>query len=161
MATNTSNISLPTQQEPISGSDLKPSLQWWRFFQAIYSLFAAIPVPQDILLTTGEQELTGGFTNEELDLGTPANGSTITPNPSDNLKQVLTNNVAGFTIAATAQCGDVELRIINGATPGTITFSGFDKQWPSDPIALIAGNEYVVFIYGYVAKKAYLVKALQ
>lgn len=150
-------LSMPTQGDPISGPGGLITLQWWRL---LYGLFTRSN-NGSILTTAGGQALIGGFTEVEFDLGTPANGSTITVDPSSNLKQTLTNNVAGFTIDATAECGDVELRIVNGASAGTITFSGFDKQWTSDPLDTVSGNQFIVFIYGFVAKKAYLIKALQ
>jgi hypothetical protein len=85
------------------------------------------------LTEAGGATLIGGFNEQPFSLGTPAAGSTITPNPSDNLKQTLTNNAA-FTIAATSQVGDVELYITNGATAGAITFGGFTKNWTGDSL---------------------------
>lgn len=104
---------------------------------------------------------TGGLTITEYDIGTPTNGSTVTPNPSNALKQKLTNNVAGFTIAATSEIGDVELRVTNGASAGTISFSGFDKQWTGDSLTTTNGHQFVIFIYGFDGKQAYIIKALQ
>lgn len=104
---------------------------------------------------------TGGVTFTEHDHGTPANGATITPNPSQGLKQLVTNNVAGFTVAATAEIGDLELRIVNGASAGTITFSGFEKKWTSDSLDTTNGHQFVAFIYGFSGKQAYIIKALQ
>jgi hypothetical protein len=115
----------------------------------------------EVLTVAGGRTITGGFQETEVSLGTPTNGSTVTPNPGDSLKQTLTNNVAGFTIAATAQVGDVELRIVNGASAGTITFSGFDKQWAGDSLDTTSGHQFIAFIYGFGAKKAYILKALQ
>lgn len=114
-----------------------------------------------VLTVAGGRTLTGGFNEEEFDLGTPANGATITPNPLDGLKQKVTNNVAGFTIAATTQIGDCEVRITNGASAGTITFSGF-VQWTGDPLDAVNGNQFVAFIFGFGGgKRAYLIKKLQ
>lgn len=148
---------MPTQGDAIADPGGLITLQWWRL---LYGLFTRSN-NDTILTTAGDQELTGGFTEQEFDNGTPANGATITIDPSVNLKQTLTNNVAGFTIAATAECGDVELRIVNGPSAGTVTFSGFDKQWTGDALDTVNGHQFVVFIYGFIAKKAYLIKALQ
>lgn len=128
---------------------------------AVTSLVAANGVAAVALTTAGGQVLAGGFTETELDLGTPANGATITPNPSARLKQKAANNVAGFTIAATAEVGDLELRITNGASAGAITFSGFSKKFAGDALTTVNGDQFAVFIYGWGSKSAYLIKALQ
>lgn len=115
-----------------------------------------------ILTAAGGLNLAGGFTSTEANLGTPTNGSTIAPSPLTSLKQFVRNNVAGFTIAASGLVGDVELTILNGATPGTISFTGFDKQWAGDPLDTVAGHRFVAFLYGFGAGHgAYLIKALQ
>jgi len=100
-----------------------------------------------------------GVTYTPCDHGVVSGGS-ITPNPSNGPKQVVVNNGA-FQINATAEIGDLELRIINGSGAGSVTFSGFSKKWPSDTMATTDGNEYAVFIFGYGSKIAYLIKALQ
>jgi hypothetical protein len=114
-----------------------------------------------VLRAAGGQTLTGGFNEQPFDLGTPAANATVTPNPSRNLKQTVTNNAA-FTIQATAEVGDVELLITNGATAGEIGFAGFAKNWPGDALDQVPGHQFVVFIYGFPGgTAAYLVKALQ
>jgi hypothetical protein len=100
-----------------------------------------------------------GVTYTPCDHGVVSGGS-ITPDPSSGPKQVVVNNGA-FQINATAEIGDLELRIINGSSAGSVTFSGFSKKWPSDTMATTDGNEYAVFIFGYGSKIAYLIKALQ
>ncbi len=95
----------------------------------------------------------------EYDHGALASG-TLTPNPSHGFKQKATNSGA-FTIAATAEIGNLELRVTNGAGAGAITFSGFDKQWTGDALTTTAGDQFVIFIHGYGGKQAYLVRALQ
>jgi hypothetical protein len=124
--------------------------------------FPALSVRGSSVLTVGgRQTLAGGFNLLPFALPSPASGATITPNPSDNLKQTLTNN-AGFTIAATAETGDVELLITNGAGAGAISFSGFTKTWAGDALDKTPGHQFVVFIYGFPGGvTAYLVKALQ
>lgn len=100
----------------------------------------------------------GGVSYTEFSHGTA--GASITPNPSVCPKQYVVNNGA-FTIVATSEVGDVELRVENGSTPGAITFSGFNKNWTGDPLTVTGGHQFIIFIYGYSAKKAYLIKALQ
>jgi hypothetical protein len=104
----------------------------------------------------------GGFTEQPVDLGNVTSG-VVTPNPSVNQKQVLTNNASGgMTIVATSQVGDVMILIVNGASAGTITFTGFTKQWASDSMDTTSGHKFVVIIYGLPdGSSAYLVKALQ
>lgn len=117
---------------------------------------------KDVLTVAGGQTVTGGFTEQEFDNGAPTNGSSITINPSNGLKQKITNNVAAFTIAATAETGDVELRIINGASAGTITFSGFTKKFTGDTIDATSAHQFVAFIYGWgAAGTDYIIKARQ
>lgn len=101
----------------------------------------------------------GGLTFSTHDLGTVTTGS-VTPNPSDGLKQKLVNNGA-FTLTATAEVGDVELLVTNGASAGTITFSGFEKQWTGDPLDTTSGHKFVIFIYGLDGAQACIAKALQ
>jgi hypothetical protein len=113
------------------------------------------------LLQAGHQNIGGGFTETEFDNGTPANAGSITLDPLNGLKQKVTNNVAGFTINAPTSNGDIELRIINGASAGAITFSGFDKNWTGDPLTTVNAAQFMAFCYGFTAKKAYLIKALQ
>ena len=121
---------------------------------------AAANSSNPLLTAAGGVALTAGFTEVPPATIVPTNGQTVTVNPSAGLKQNLTNNVAGFTIAATAEIGDLELHVTNGASAGVLTFSGF-KQWPGDVLDTTNGHEFVVFIFGYGAKAAYTIKALQ
>jgi hypothetical protein len=118
----------------------------------------------DVLTEAGGGTLVGGFNEQPFSLGTVSTG-TVTPNPSNNLKQTLINNGA-FTIAATSQVGDVELYITNGALAGGISFSGFTKNWPGDSLDTTAGHEFAIFIYGFQnqagqQRTAYTIKAMQ
>lgn len=137
-----------------------------QYFQALDQTvrtgnFPALSVGGNAVLTVaGGATLTGGFNETPFDLGTVTTG-TITPNPSSNLKQRVVNNGA-FTIAATAEVGDLELLITNGASAGAITFSVFTKQFAGDALDTVSGHKFVVFIYAFVAgTTAYLIKAMQ
>ena len=159
-----STIALPSDTHPFvdpKSGTITP--EWYKYMVALDRAARALVGGSASALTSdGGAVLTGGFTEAPFDLGTPANGVTVTPNPSDNLKQKLVNNVAGFTIAATAEVGDVELFVSNGANAGTITFSGFSKQWSGDSLDTTNGHAFVVFIYGLPnGASAYLIKALQ
>ena len=116
------------------------------------------------LTTGGGQTITGGFTWTPFSLGTVTTG-TVTPSPLNNLKQTLTNGGA-FTIAAGTTVGDVELYVTNNASAGTISFSGFTKQFSSDALDTTNTHEFVIFIYIFkndagTVKSAYLIKAMQ
>jgi hypothetical protein len=125
--------------------------------------FPALSVNGSAALTVaGNLTLVGGFNEQPFSLDPLVNNETITPNPSDNLKQSVTNNVAAFTIAATAQIGDVELTIINGASPCIPAFSGFSKEWSGDSFDQVPGHAFVVFIYGFPGGfTTHIIKALQ
>lgn len=136
---------------------------WFDYFQYIDSAFKSLLAAftaldadsASFLTTAGHQNLTGGFTSTEFDNGTPINGASITINPSNGLKQKITNNVASFTIVATAECGDVELRIINGVSAGTVTPSGFyHLHAGGDALNTTNTNQFIMFIYGYGAAGA-------
>jgi hypothetical protein len=176
MATAPALKPLPPANLPLASSDPKssgqPSQGMGQWMGAVDNYLRTGNMPalsvngNNVLTVAGNQTLAGGFNETPFPLGTPTNGSTITPNPSDNLKQTLTNNVAGFTIAATAQVGDIEIYVTNGASAGAITLSGFTKQLLGDAFDTINGHEFVIFIYGFknaagVVKTAVLVKAMQ
>lgn len=113
-----------------------------------------------VLTVAGGQTLTGGFNETVFDFGSVTTG-TITPNPSKSLKQKVTNNGA-FAIAATAEVGDLELLITNGASAGAISFTGFTKQFTGDALDTTSGHKFVVFIYAFdTGVTACVVKALQ
>lgn len=114
----------------------------------------------NFLTQQGGQNITGGFTETPFPIPTPANGATVTLDPLNGLKQTIINNVAGFTIAAQTTVGDIELVIVNGATPGVVTFTGF-VQWPGNLMDTVAAHQFVAFCYGFTGKRAYLIKALQ
>lgn len=116
------------------------------------------------LTTGGGQTITGGFTWTPFSLGTVTTG-TVTPSALNNLKQTLING-GSFTLAAPTVVGDVELYITNNASAGTITFSGFTKQFTSDALDTTNGHEFVIYIYCFkndagTVKTAYLSKAMQ
>jgi hypothetical protein len=73
------------------------------------------------MLLSGNQTITGGF------LLSPANLSTLssfTVNPATGNYQYGTNNGA-FTLTAPASDCAVDILVTNGASAGSITFSGF------------------------------------
>jgi hypothetical protein len=100
-------------------------------------------------LTAGVVTLTGGFDSTEQALGTITSG-TVTPEvdsaDEENFK-VLTNNGA-FTLAppSTSSACCIRIHVINGASAGAITTSGFDSVLDSDDYATTNAKEYFFYI---------------
>lgn len=164
MATAPTSLPFPNINQPLVNLTTGCMTDtWYKYFKQFDNSMRSLVGTSAVALTTaGGVSLSGGFEETPFDLGTPANGATITPNPSDNLKQTVANDVVAFTIAATAEVGDVELTITNGATAGAIAFSGFTKSWGGDALDTTAGHSFVVFIYGHPnGLSSYLIKALQ
>jgi hypothetical protein len=107
----------------------------------------------------GGQNLTGGFTTTVHDFGSVSSGS-ITPNPSDGAHQKVGNNGA-FQINATAESGSLLLKIANGGSAGSITFSGFEKALTGDSLTTTNGHNFIVFIFSIDGMQFYQIKALQ
>ena len=110
----------------------------------------------------GGVQLTGGFTETEYDLGTPANGATVNLDATNGQKQKITNNVAGFTLNIVTQTGDVELRIINGASAGTITIPG-GFQYPGGSVLdTVNGHQFIGYFFNFgAASFDYIFRARQ
>lgn len=158
---------LATGGQPAGAQSGQVSIAWAAWFKAVDTLLRFgnfLSVLQlagaNVLTTAGGQTLTGGFNETPFDFKTVSTG-TITPNPSKGLKQKVTNGGA-FAIAATAEIGEVELLVTNGASAGAITLSGFTKQFTGDAFDTTSGHRFAVFIYAFDAGvTAVLVKALQ
>lgn len=73
-----------------------------------------------------DQAITGGGRVTVKDLGTISTG-TVTPDPGDRPMQKYTNNGA-HTLAPGTNYGSYILTIVNGASAGAITTSGFTKK---------------------------------
>lgn len=75
-----------------------------------------------------DQTITGGtrITSYDLNGGSAVTSGTITPDPGDRPKQRYTNGGA-HTLAPPTQYGFLELTIVNNASAGAITTSGFTK----------------------------------
>lgn len=76
-----------------------------------------------LLLSGGGTTFTGGFNFTAYSNGTVTSG-TLTPNPLNSNYQYYTNNGA-HTLAAPASDCAIDILITNGASAGSITFSGF------------------------------------
>jgi collagen type VII alpha len=80
-----------------------------------------------ILSTAESQTLTKGFKVAPNNLGTIASGGSVTPDAANGNYQYLTNGStgSGMTINAPAADCSIDILVINGASAGAITFSGF------------------------------------
>lgn len=101
------------------------------------------------LQPTGTVTLTGGFDSDAHALGTITSG-TVTPEVDgageENFK-TLTNSGA-FTLAPPSTSSDCTIRIhvINAASAGAITTTGFDKVFDPDSYATTNAKEYFFYI---------------
>ena len=90
------------------------------------SAAGVMTIEGNTVLTNGQSAtLSKGFLCACYNIGSPTNGSTTTLDPANGNYQYLTNNVAGLTIAAPASDCGIDVLITNGASAGTVTFSGF------------------------------------
>ena len=121
------------------------------------------PGTSSTVLTTGNTALiTVGYTLTPSNLGTPTNGSTVTLAAAGGNYQYLTNNVAGFTIAAPAADCAIDVLITNGASAGTITFSGFTVgSSTGDPLTTTNTNKFLLTVVRINGTSTYTIKALQ
>lgn len=78
------------------------------------------------------------------DGGTPAAASTYTPAAADGNLQHLLNNAA-FTLAVPANPGSIVIEIVNGATAGAITTTGYTKV-SGDPLTTTNGHKFIARI---------------
>jgi hypothetical protein len=94
------------------------------------------PSTSSTVLTTGNTAtITKGFTVTPYSIGTVSSGTT-TPDPANGNYQYLTNGGA-FTLAAPGSDCAIDVLVINGASSGTITFSGFKTAGTG-----VGGNTY-------------------
>lgn len=112
----------------------------------------------------------GGSTGISMDVGsvvtTADNDGTIssgtyTPDPTTGNFKYFTNNGA-FTFAAPTAAGDYTLivQVVNGATAGAITLSGFAKT-RGDAFTTTSGHEFNVYITKLNNIASAFVEALQ
>lgn len=113
-------------------------------------------------LNVADQVLSGGFRVTSDNLGTPTNGSTTTIDCGARPLQYLTNNVAGLTIAAPSNDGNCDVMIINGASAGTVSFSGFSVgSSKGDSLDTTNGHIFTIGIWRINGTAGYRVAAHQ
>jgi len=114
-----------------------------------------------VITTNNTNTFTIGYTVTPYSIGTVSSGTT-TPAASNGNYQYLTNNGA-FTLAAPAADSAIDILVTNGASAGTITFSGFTA--PSggggDTYATTNANKYLLMIRRINGTSTYVWKALQ
>lgn len=94
------------------------------------------PGTSSTVLTTGNSAtITKGYAVTPYSIGTVSSGTT-TPDPANGNYQYLTNGGA-FTLAAPASDCAIDILVINGASSGAITFSGFKTAGSG-----VGGNTY-------------------
>ena len=114
--------------------------------------------------TAKDQNFSGGCTVTSLNLGSvpnPAIGNTVTVDPGACPLQYLTNNGA-FFLASPDNDGACSILVINGTTPGSISFSGFTVGASvGDPLTTTAGNQFIISVFRINGISSYFIKALQ
>ncbi|RWI19453.1 MAG: hypothetical protein EOQ94_20890 [Mesorhizobium sp.] len=90
--------------------------------------------------------IAAGFTSTAVNDGTKSSG-TYTPWPSGGNMRYITNGGA-FTLAAPTQVGDYSMiiQIVNGATAGAITFSGFALSPGGNSLTTANGSRFNLYI---------------
>lgn len=120
------------------------------------------PATSSSVLTTGNTAtITKGFAITPYNIGTVSSGTT-TLDPANGNYQYYTNNGAHTIAAPSSDCA-IDILLTNGASAGTITFSGFTA--PSggggDTYATTNANKYIMMVRRINGTTTYSFKALQ
>jgi hypothetical protein len=103
---------------------------------------------------------TAGYTFTANNIGNISSG-TVTPDPTAQNYQYLTNNGA-FTLAAPSSDCAIDILIINGASAGAITFSGFSVgSNTGDTLTTTNGNKFLISIRRINGTSLYGITACQ
>lgn len=124
--------------------------------------YTALLDPRYLTEAADNAGITAGFTSMAVDDGTKSSG-TYAPSPLGGNYRKIINNGA-FTLAAptTANSYNMEIDITNGASAGTITFSGFAANFPKgDPLTTTSGNKFKLHISKTDAGATAVMEALQ
>jgi hypothetical protein len=113
-----------------------------------------------VMPLAGGATTTGGFAVTSVNLGTGS--GTVTLNPLLGNYQYITNNGA-FTLANPSPDCAIDLMVINGASAGTITFTGFAVAAGNfgDPLTTANGSRFIISIRRIASFATYTIKALQ
>lgn len=122
----------------------------------------SFPATSSAVLTIGNTALIGvGYTFTAYNAGTQSSG-TFTPVPANGNYQYITGNGA-FTWAAPAADCAITILLTNGASAGSITFSGYTVASGNtgDPLTTTNTNKFLVMINRINGVSTYIIKALQ
>jgi hypothetical protein len=101
-----------------------------------------------------------GYTFTAYNAGTFSTG-TFTPNPANGNYQYATNNGAHTLAAPLVDCA-IDIYYLNGASAGTITFSGFTVgSNVGDTVTTTSTNKFILSIRRINSIATYVWKALQ
>jgi hypothetical protein len=104
--------------------------------------------------------ITKGFTLSPANGGTISSG-TVAPDPAQGNYQFYTNNGAHTFSAPSTDCA-IEVQITNGASAGSITFSGFTVgAGTGDSLTTTNTNKFKVMLTRINGVSTYVIKALQ
>lgn len=117
------------------------------------------PSSSSTVLTVGNTAtLTAGYITTSYSLGTVTTG-TVTPSVANGFFQHLTANGA-FTLAPPSGACCIDIEVLNGASAGTITTSGFTKV-NGDAYATTNANKYIFHVEKTNGYSRLSVEALQ
>lgn len=102
-----------------------------------------------------------GLDHNWVDHGTITSG-TLTIDPLDGFFHKVTANGTFAISPASNRGGSCILHVTNGATAGTVTFSGWTKKYPSASLTTTSGNKFAIPMYFFDAEGAdYMIQARQ
>lgn len=119
------------------------------------------PSWQSVLQPGVTATITIGYSLTPYNAGTKSSG-TYTPAPADGNYQYATNNGAHTLAAPSSDCA-IDILYTNGASAGTITFSGFTVASGNTGDALTTTNthKFIISIRRINGTSTYFIKALQ
>lgn len=119
-----------------------------------------LPDASTTIVTTGATStITIGYSVTPYNAGTKSSG-TYTPAPADGNFQYATNNGA-HTLAAPASDCSISILYTNGASAGSITFSGFTVGTTGDALTTTNTDRFIISIIRINSVATYLIKSLQ
>jgi hypothetical protein len=125
--------------------------------QWVPASIGVVSTPPAMLLNATGQNLSGGVYSTPFGYTT----GNITVDFSLNPIQYVNNNGA-FTITAPTQAGSCIFTIINGASAGAVTFTGWTVgSNTGDPLTTTNGHKFSIMMWGVQGVYSYSIKALQ
>lgn len=117
-------------------------------------------ISSNVLTTGNTATITKGYTVTSFSIGTVSSG-TNTPDPANGNYQFYTNNGAHTYAAPSSDCA-IDVYVLNGASAGAITFSGFTVgSNTGDAYATTNTYKYIISVRRINSVSTYVFKALQ